>query len=459
MKRRKLGLLVGSSLAYAAVLRSAEAQTVAAPADPALLTTTLTPLGAERAGNADGSIPAWTGGMVAAPGSPAAIRVFEDEQPLVTVDASNMAEHADLLSDGVQEMITKFGYSIKVYPTHRTAAAQQYVYDNAAKNVTRSQFSSKGGRFGFTGAYGGPPFPIIDTANPDVGGPQLIWNHLTAWAGFCATRFSPGFVVSDDKIVLSEGGKDSFRYPYYDPEGSPETFGGYLTKTLVEFQAPPNFNGQMFLSWHTANTEEHPDITWSLLNGQGRVRKAPNEQYDTPSGYFNGLSNADENSGFYGNPSQYDWKYITKKEMYIPYHNNNLQFATPAEWLLAKYPSPDIARWEKHRVWVVEANLHPGMYNVMARRRFYIDEDSWNIAVGESYNGDGNMSNVYLQFLRVVPSIPCVGPTGFVNFHVQQDAYLYAGLIKVPGLDFPEDNSVVPESVFDPQLVAAKASF
>ena len=462
MKRRKLGLLAGSSLMAVAAMRNADAQSIPmAPmnADPSLLTTTLTPMGAERAGNADGSIPAWTGGMVAPVTSPVAIRVFEDEPKLYTVDASNMSQYADLLSDGVQTMISKFGFSINVYPTHRTAAALQYVYDNAAKNVTRAQFSPNGGRFGVVGAYGGPPFPIIDTANPDVAGPQLIWNHLTAWQGFSSTKFSPGYVMTDGQLVLSEGGKDLFICPYYDPNGGPETFDGYLQKTHLYFTAPSTFDGQEVVTWHTLNTDKNPDITWELLNGQGRVRKAPDLQYDAPNGYFNGSSNQDESSGFYGNPSQYDWKYLGKKEMLIPYHNNKLQFATADEFFTQKYPNPDIIRWEKHRVWELEATLHPGIRNVLARRRFYIDEDSWYIALGEGYDGDNGMASIYLQLLRVAPAIPCVNPTGFVNFHPQQGNYLYAGLLNVPGLSIPEDQTPVPEDLFDPQLMAANSSF
>ena len=65
MKRRHFGLMATSGLAAAATL----------------LTTTLTPLGAERAGNADGSIPAWTGGMTEPSTGPVAIEVFQDEQP------------------------------------------------------------------------------------------------------------------------------------------------------------------------------------------------------------------------------------------------------------------------------------------------------------------------------------------------------------------------------------------
>ena len=90
MKRRDFGLLAGTSLATAATLRTANAQTAA---DPALLTSTLTPMGAERAGNADGSIPAWTGGLVSPPlpsNQPVAVHLFEDEEPLYTIDSSNM---------------------------------------------------------------------------------------------------------------------------------------------------------------------------------------------------------------------------------------------------------------------------------------------------------------------------------------------------------------------------------
>jgi len=460
MKRRELGALAGSGLLAAAAIPEARAQSADfTPADPNLLTTTLTPLGGERAGNADGSIPAWTGGMPQTPpGSPIAIRVFEDEQPLFKVDASNMDQHADLLSPGVKLMMTQYGFSISVYPTHRTAIAPPYVYDNAAKNVTRAKFSPNGGRFGFTGAYGAPPFPIPDK-DPDIAGAQIIWNHLTAWTGFCFTTFSPGFVITDGQVVLSEGNRAYFKQPYYDPDGSPETFDGYLSKTQLTFTAPANFNGQQALTWHTANIELNPDITWTLLNGQGRVRKAPDEQYDSPNAYFNGSSNQDESGGFYGNPHQYDWKLIGKKELYIPYHCNKILFATAEEFLLPKFPNPDLIRWEKHRVWEIEATLHPGIRNVLARRHFYVDEDTWFISQGEGYDGGGNMASIYLQMLRATPAIPATNSIGFVNIHPQSNNYLYAGLLQVPGLSFPETITPIADSQFDPQLMAANASF
>ena len=138
MNRRQFGLTASSSLALGAVAGSAKAQS--ATPDPNLLKTTLTPYGAERAGNADGSIPAWTGGWTAPAVPPTqAIDVpspFDNEAMLYKVDGSNLSKYQDLLTPGISAYMKKSGFYLKVYPTHRTAAAPQYIYDNIAKNVT-----------------------------------------------------------------------------------------------------------------------------------------------------------------------------------------------------------------------------------------------------------------------------------------------------------------------------------
>lgn len=456
MKRRQFGVMATTSLAAAATLRPAFAQT--AP-DPTLLTTTLTPLGAERAGNADGSIPAWTGGMTEPSTGPVAIRVFEDEQPLFTVDASNLAEHQAIVPVGIQWMITNVGFSLPVYPTHRTAAAPQHVYDNTALNAGRTQLSPNGGRFGFLNGFGGIPFPIIDTSDPQAAGAQLIWNHLVGWQGYSQSSFSPGYVMTGGQLVLSEGGTSHFYYPYYDPNNSLETFDGYFYKLHLYFSAPANFDGQEIVQWHTVNQEVHPDITWELLNGQGRVRKAPNEQYDSPNAYFNGVYNEDENSGFQGNPSQYDWTYIGKEEMLIPYHCNSMAFVTAEQLFAPKAPNAQYIRWEKHRCWILEANLHPGIRNVMQKRRFYIDEDTWFIGTGESYGADGNLARIYMQFSRVMPTMPAVGPLSFLVFDPVANDYAYAGYLDAPPFTVPESLAINPPSMFNPENMSANAAF
>lgn len=321
MKRRQFGLLAGPGLA-AASLRPALAQT-AAP-DPALLTTTLTPLGAERAGNADGSISAWTGGLAytpVPPDHPIDAAIFTDEQPLYSVDAGNLAPYRALLSPGTQALMTKSGLRLQVFPCHRTASVPQYVYDNAARNVTRAKLEPGGGRFGFTGGYAGPPFPILDSSDPYAGGAQAIWNHLVRWQTFeNYAKYSGGFVVSGNNVVVAFGGSSHYTCPYYDPNGSPATYDGYLSKLHEFFLAPPASDGQEALVWVSSNVNLHPNITWTVLNGQGRVRKAPDEAYDTPNPETNGINNYDDASGFAGSPQKYDWKLLGKQEMLVPYN-------------------------------------------------------------------------------------------------------------------------------------------
>ena len=462
MKRRDFGLLAGTSLVTAAALRPAQAQS-AAP-DPALLTTTLTPMGAERAGNADGSIPPWTGGLVHPPLSPdqaVGVRLFEDEQPLYTIDASNMMQYASLLTPATQVQIQKFGMTLSVYPTHRTAAAPQYVYDNTAKNAVNARLDPAGGRLGFTGAYGGVPFPIIDTSDPLIGGAQLIWNHLNGWGGFStSSTFNPGCVVINGKLILVGSTIAKTIYPYFDPSGSLETYDGYLSKGHYYYVAPGAVVGQEVLTWHSSNVTLNPDITWSLLNGQGRVRKDPNEAFDAPNPDSNGIASLDESSCFYGNPSQYDWSYIEKKEMLVPYNCNKQVFHDLADVLGPHFPNPAFIRWEKHRVWVVEANLHPGIHNVNAKRRFYIDEDSWFALLGEGYDGDGVMWKGYAIYNQCEPSVPTTCEQGTATFQLQTGDYVFNGSVPYGKFREAELNGVQQSpSIFEAQEMAARASF
>jgi hypothetical protein len=461
MKRRDFGLLAGTSLVTAAALQPAHAQS-AAP-DPALLTTTLTPMGAERAGNADGSIPAWTGGVVSPPlppNQPIEVRMYEDEQPLYEVSTANMAQYADLLSEGVKAQMTQYGLSLKVYPTHRTAACPQYVYDNAAKNVTRAMMDPRGGRFGFTGAVGGPPFPIINTSDPLLGGAQLIWNHLTAWYDYSDySLLSPGVVVIDGKVTLVAGTLSRTIYPYYAPDVTPENYGGYYSKGHYYDRAPGSVMGQETLVWHSTNVNVHPDIVWSLLNGQGRVRKDPNQAFDAPNPESDGIANVDEASCFYGNPSQYDWTYIEKKEMLVPYNCSKMQFVPLQDMLKPHFPDPDVIRWEKHRVWVVEATLHPGEHNVNAKRRLYMDEDTWWAVLGEGYDAQGNLQKVYTMYLACIPSLPGSVEQGTATYSMISGSYIFNGnLTYAP---YNSDKFVGPQdpNIFLPQEMAANASF
>ena len=94
---------------------------------------------------------------------------------------------------------------------------------------------------------------------------------------------------------------------------------------------------------------------------------------------------------FYGNPSQYDWRFIAKQELLVPYNCEIVPCHIPPDLSQGKFPHPGTIRWERHRVWVVEGSLQPGESNMLTRRRFYIDEDSWLILLGEAYDSTGAM--------------------------------------------------------------------
>ncbi len=470
MKRRNFGALTACSLAALKTGMISIAHAQAAP-NAALLQTTLTPLGAERAGNADGSIPAWTGGYTTVPAGwqegqfmplPDAMA---NEQPVVVINAGNMAQYTGKITDGVAAMMTKYGFSIKVYPTHRTAAAPQQVYVNTANNVATARLSDPAQpRLGFTGAFGGVPFPIPDTSDPLIAGAQVIMNHLCGWRGYAWSCNVADYIVQGGSAVLVSSAKFIAKYPYYlatsqaqfDADGRIYTEKGFLT-------GPANLQGEQNISQSYTDFIKHQTQTWTLENGQGRVRKAPEVSFDTPSSYVDGMLDYDEYGLFSGSMEKYDWKLLGKKEMYIPYHCNGLIGAPVDQIFTPKFPNPEVFRWELHRVWVVDATLHQGERNTLARRRYYVDEDTWNICTIDEYDADNNLYHVNFAFPILRPDVPgtmLCGGGSLLSNNMQTNTYVSSAGVwnekAHPTLRFYPDQ---PNTVFDPEAMAASAQY
>jgi hypothetical protein len=223
--------------------------------------------------------------------------------------------------------------------------------------------------------------------------------------------------------------------------------------------APGSVKGGETLVWHSSNVTKNPDIVWGLLNGQGRVRKDPNEAFDAPNPESNGISSVDEASGFYGNPSQYDWTLVEKREMLVPYNCNEMIFHSAQEDLGANFPNPEIVRWEKHRVWVVEANLHPGQRNVNAKRRFYMDEDTGYILLGEGYDAQGELVKAYVNYLNCTPSVPMTTEQCTATYSLTTGNYVFNGNMSFPPFEGKQYIQPISPSDFEPQEMAANASF
>ncbi len=453
MKRRMFGLLATTSFM---TLKAAWANAQSA-VDASLLTKTLTPTGAERAGNADGSIPAWTGGYTTLPAGwqPGTYMpdFFASEQPVVVINSSNMSQYTDKLSEGTVALMQRYGFSIKVYPTHRTAAAPQWVYDNVAANAKNATLDPQGGRFGFIGAWGGVPFPIPDASDPKIAGIQVIWNHLCRWNGKNYFSANCAYVVNNGGLVLASINQNAVTYPYYQSSD----FGGVYFRDFDAVTAPANLVGGENLTY---DFTDGPTESWLLLNGQGRVRKAPEVAFDTPSNYTDGVSNYDEYYGFNGSPIKYDWTLVGKKEVYVPYNNNGLCLPPASAVHQAHFLDPDVTRWELHRVWVVDAVLHPGERNVLARRRFYIDEDTWTVCHVDAWDANNNLYKVNTLYNQVRPDLPGTVLLNSAVTNLQTGDY---ATISGPWnekvhstVSFPTS---YPTGTFDPENMAAASQY
>ncbi|UTV98387.1 MULTISPECIES: DUF1329 domain-containing protein [Gammaproteobacteria] len=372
----------------------------------------LTPLGAEKAGNADGSIPAWTGGYNdPIPGEVLGgkrLDPFADEKPLYTVTAANMDQYADKLSDGVKAMLQKYPdtYHLDVYPTHRTATAPDWVYNFTQQNALKATLDGHD----IKGAYGGIPFPIPKT------GLEVIDNHRLSWRGVSwETAINQYQITASGNVVLTTDGLLKEQSPYYFTEGSAEDFDGYFWDVNLENYGPPIRAGERLVG--RSNLDGDASRAYVYLTGQRRVRRLPNACCDTPAPATAGLMSFDELRVFSLTTEMFDWKLIGKKEMLIPYNENRFLQYSDDQIITGNHLNPDTVRWELHRVWEVEATLAEGKRHQAVRSKYYIDEDTWQAALGDRWDSKGNLWKTLFQFNYVMPEFPGTIPQtfGFYN--------------------------------------------
>ena len=225
---------IPAAVLAAALLGAMGAHAGVTPEEAARLKTELTPLGAERAGNKDGSIPAWTGGYTTAmPGFKNGGRrgdPFAGDKPLYSINAANMAQHAEKLTDGTQALLKKYpSFRVDVYKTLRTAAAPQWVYDNTFKNATTARLDGEVLR----DAFGGIPFPIPKNAK------EVIANHEMHWRGEAwQTDFRGYLGTANGQSVLSVEATGDFQMPYY-AQGKEAKYNGEYWMIRMLNSGPP----------------------------------------------------------------------------------------------------------------------------------------------------------------------------------------------------------------------------
>lgn len=430
-----------SALGHAFLLTSLSCVAVAAQAavsadEAATLKTTLTPLGAERAGNKEGTIPAWDGKAPSAAGAKNGAKrpdPFAADRPRLTITAANMAEHADKLTEGTRALLSKYpGFRVDVYPTRRSAVFQQQIYDAVFKNATQAKAVNDG--LTVEGAAGGIPFPIPKT------GYEAVWNHMLSYRGQVATYTADKYLMqANGERILSSRQATSLMYPYYAPGGAPGMAEEWA-RARLDTKEPPSQAGQSLLAIEYLDSLKRPKDAWQLLPGQRRVRKAPSLAYDSPDATSNGLVNFDDVNLFIGSMDRYQMKLLGKREMYVPYNNNGLALKPLNDVIGTGTLNPAAVRWELHRVWVVEATLHSGKRNVAAKRQLYLDEDTWQAVLSDTWDARGKHWKTGQAFTMTASDVPLTSTLPYAVFDMQANAWVYVFSINDVGGGVQYDN-------------------
>ncbi|KIP97787.1 MULTISPECIES: DUF1329 domain-containing protein [Pseudomonas] len=362
--------------------------------EAAKLGNTLTPIGAEKAGNADGSIPAWTGGLPinagAVDGGGFLADPFPNEKPLFTITAQNVEQYKDKLTPGQYAMFKRYPetYRMPVFPTHRTANLPDNITAAAKLNATNTKLI-QGGE-GLENFQLANPFPIPKD------GLEAIWNHITRYRGASVRRHvvqvTPQANGSFSPVSLEE--EFAFRGMMKDVDTSkPSNILFYFKQRVT---APSRLAGNVLLVHETIDQVKEPRMAWLYNAGQRRVRRAPQVSYDGPGTAADGLRTSDNLDMYNGSPDRYDWQLLGKKEIYIPY--NSYRIDSPklkySDIVKAGHLNPDLTRYELHRVWHVTATLKQGERHIYAKRDFYLDEDTWQASAIDHYDGRGTLWRV-----------------------------------------------------------------
>jgi hypothetical protein len=399
----------------AALLAAHAGSTVAVTADEAKkLGTTLTAVGAEKAGNKDGTIPEYKGGLTTPPagykkGDGIRPDPFSSEKPLYSIDAKNMDKYGDKLTEGVKALMKKYpSYRIDVYPTQRTAAFPKYITDNTAGCAVSAKTKNNG--ISMEGCHAGFPFPIPKTGN------EAMWNHLVRFRGEALQqKYAAYNVDSSGRATLATEGSINQDFPYWD---NSKKSSDLLFMLKVQFTGPARRAGEALMVHDPLDFGDKGRRAWQYLPGQRRVKLAPDVSFDTPNPGTAGATTYDDAYVFNGSMERFNFKLVGKKEMYIPYNNYKMAYHSKAADLLKpNHLNPDLVRWELHRVWVVEATLAEGKRHIYSKRVFYLDEDSWVAVSSDQYDARGALYRSGFNY--IVPSYEV--PTPFADMQGHYD--------------------------------------
>ena len=318
---------------------------------------------------------------------------YAGEAPLFTVTAENAAQHAAALSPGLQALLKAQpkAFRLRVFPSHRDFATPAWVCDLTKKNALNAELTDNG--LGLNALPGGLPFPLPQS------GLEALWNLLHAHRPFSDN------VLHDIAAVYPNGSKvwGRNRLTTYSPGKHPDATvrGTSRDKVGTYFYyasfLPERDKGIVSVGYQPNIFATGSTAAWAYQPGIRRVRQTPEVGFDYPVPP-SGLHNSDDDGVFNGSPERFSWKLVGKRELFIPFHNFavNDPALTYKQLVLPGSLNPDHLRYERHRVWVIEGTLKPGLRHTVSKRVIYADEDNWLAVLGENYDGRGQLWRVNL---------------------------------------------------------------
>lgn len=403
----------------------------------------LTPLGGDTAANKDGSIPAWSGGWVAdrpAKGkerSPASYPLISNDKPLFTVTAANLAQYKGQITVGHADLLKRFSsYKMEVYPTRRTAIVPDYVAEATKKNAVTAELANEGESL--LNAVIGIPFPIPKS------GVELMWNHKLRYRGQQILRYNTQLAVQTNGDFQPYKLREDVRFHYSLPDMTAEKLANVAIYFLQMTTSPARQAGNVLLIHETIDQKKEARRAWLYNPGQRRSRRAPNVAYDNPGTGSDGLRTNDQLDAFNGATDRYTWKLNGKQEMIVPYnpvklYDNGLKYTDIAK---KGHLNQDLPRYEKHRVWVVEATLKPGTSHIYSRRTFYVDEDTHSIVHVDNYDKRGVLWRVQEAHGLNLPWLKANIPVAATVYDLQSGRYLV--------MDVSNEEPLIEEKSFEP---------
>ncbi len=416
MKRRSF-----LELAALAALGPADGWAVVSGPLAGQLGATLTPLGAEKVGNASGTVPAWVGGLPKS-SMKRGDNPFAADKPLFTITSANVEKYGRWLTEGHKALFKTFpsSYFIPVYPSRRSASYPQWYYDATIKNATRVSLANHGNNF--TGTAHGAPFPIPQN------GTEVMWNHImryntTGYSGYvnsAITQTGGSYVIERDYLELL--------YLYNNPKTTLATLDGQNLYAMVKTLSPPNKAGTSDLLRVPIDRIAHKTGVWEYNTALGRVRRIGKVGYDNP--LFDGLMTEDQLDMFNGPLDRYTVKLVGKRDMLVPYNSYALYSPKLKYSQIVKkdHINQALTRYEMHRVWVLEAELRSGYSHIYKKRNFYFDEDSWLILLEDMYDDRNQFWRTAEAHAICFAEVPVVVNGVQVHYDLQSRRYVIVNM-------------------------------